>query len=68
MNIIDAVANMKSGARMVRKEWAGQYVAILYGQSYPWIIGDNNKHDTINASVYIPSIDDLSATDWMVKK
>lgn len=68
MNIIDAVANMKSGARMVRKEWSGKYISILYGQSYIWMIGDNNSHDIINANVYTPSIEDISANDWMVKK
>jgi hypothetical protein len=67
MNIIEATNNMIAGKRIVRASWAGYYLIVLPGQHFIWSIGNNNSNPTINASEYIPSIEDINATDWMIK-
>lgn len=67
MNFVDALTNMINGKKLMRQIWSGSYIAIYSGQSYIWQIGSTNKNPEPNAITYIPSIDDLLATDWMVK-
>lgn len=67
MNFVDAVNNMKDGKRMARPTWGGGfYSVILYNQNYIWQITKDNAQGT-NAIIYIPSVEDISATDWFVK-
>lgn len=68
MNFMDAVQNMIGGKRMIRTglEWGGRYIIILSGQDYIWSIGKDNMSST-NSNIFLPSIDDILAKDWIVK-
>ena len=66
MNFMDAVSNMSAGKKLIRPYWSGYYLSILSGQSYIWTLG-NTGGLTINAGIYTPSIEDINATDWVVK-
>lgn len=67
MNFIDAVGNMVTGKRLMRKIWAGYTVNILPGQGYMWSIPLKNDSGTVNAVVYLPSVEDIQSSDWVVK-
>lgn len=67
MNFIDATNNMMQGKRMVRSTWSGYYLTILSNQNYIWNVGNSNVTQTINAYLFTPSIEDILATDWIVK-
>lgn len=67
MNFNDAVNNMLNGKRMMRSNWQGYYVAIMPGQSYIWQVGSTNTKIDPNVNAYTASIEDIFATDWMVK-
>lgn len=67
MNFADAVNNMINGKKLVRPKYSGLYLAILDGQNYIWSIGTNVDRAIINANIFIPSIDDILATDYSVK-
>lgn len=66
MNFSDALFNMQEGRRMVRPNWIGNWVCILPAQKYIWNIAPSLGAN-INANIYIPTIDDLKAEDWIVK-
>jgi hypothetical protein len=66
MNFIDAMNNMLAGKRMIRMGWSGFYLIIITGQNYIWSIGKDSVNNT-NTNIYTPSIDDILATDWIVK-
>lgn len=67
MNFMDAVGNMTAGKRVIRQGWAGYYLAILNNQNYIWSIGNGTEKPVLNASLYIPTLDDIMASDWIVK-
>ena len=67
MTFIEAVNNMLAGKKMIRPGWSGYYLTILSNQNYIWEIGSSNKDPKINAAIYICSLDDILATDWIVK-
>lgn len=64
----DAVLSMQAGNKLIRPSMSGYYLTILYNQTYIWSIGSSNDSAVINASVYIPQVVDILATDWMIKK
>ncbi len=66
MNFMDAMNNMMTGKHLVRMRWSGFYLTILSGQNYIWSVGKDNVSAT-NAAIYVPSVDDICATDWIVK-
>jgi len=66
MSFMDAVNNMLAGKRMIRPSWNGYYAMILNGQNYIWTIGKDTATAT-NSNIYEPSLDDILATDWIVK-
>lgn len=68
MNFIDAVGNMLAGQRMLRSDWTGYAISILPGQSYIWSLPNKGSSPFINAAIYIPSIEDIQALDWIIKK
>ena len=67
MNFTDAVSNMCLGRKLVRPSWTGFYVTVISGQSYIWQIGNTNATPQPNAVEYVPSLSDITATDWSVK-
>lgn len=67
MDFMTAMQKIMGSFEVYRKSWSGYYVACLRGQSYLWKIGDTNQIANINASIYVPSVDDIFANDWMVK-
>ena len=67
MDFMDALQNMINGQRMMRIKWVGYWVCILPTQAYIWTIPVGGKNPAVNASIYIPTIEDLSATDWIIK-
>ncbi len=67
MNFMDAVVNMINGKRVIRATWGGFYLSILSNQDYIWNIGSGGSKPIITATIYTPSVDDMMATDWMVK-
>ncbi len=67
MNFMDAVNEMQAGKRLIRTIWTGFYVAILPNNSYIWTIPNSNTTATINASIYVASVDDMTAVDWQIK-
>lgn len=67
MNFADAVNNMINGKKLVRPKYSGLYLAILDGQNYIWEIGVNGSQAAVNAKIFIPSLDDILATDYSVK-
>lgn len=67
MNFQDAVQNMLSGKRVIRSGWGGYYLTILQGQSYIWTVPTAGNTPTVNASIFIPTVDDITATDYMLK-
>lgn len=66
MTFMDAMNNMIAGKHLIRMGWSGFYLTILSGQNYIWSVGKDSANAT-NANVYTPSIDDIFATDWIVK-
>lgn len=67
MGFMDAVNSMISGAKCVRQSWmVGFYVCILGNQSFIWNVAKDTSNTT-NSSVYVPSINDILANDWVVK-
>lgn len=66
MNFMDAVVNMINGKHVTRQGWSGFYLTILTGQNYIWSVGKDSSSST-NSNIYTPSVDDLMATDWIVK-
>lgn len=66
MNFMDAIQNMIGGKRLLRMNWSGNYLVILPGQHYIWSVGSDNINST-NSNIFTPSINDILATDWIVK-
>lgn len=66
MNFTDAVVNMVNGKRVTRPTIPGSYLAIMDGQEYIWIFTNSTK-PSVNAAIYVASLDDILATDWQVK-
>lgn len=66
MGFIDAVNNMFNGKRMIRPKWNGYYLIILDGQNFIWIISKDNVGNA-NVNIYTASIEDIQATDWIIK-
>lgn len=66
MNFTDAMQNMINGKKLIRMGWSGYYLLILSGQNYIWSVGKDSATST-NANIYCPSIDDILASDWIVK-
>lgn len=68
MNFMEAVESMQKGERLIRKTWeTGFSITILPNQTFIWSIADGGKNPTINASIYIPKIEDIFSEDWQVK-
>lgn len=69
MNFIEATTGMLNGQSMVRQKWsgAGYLVMIIKGQGYIWTMPFVNDKPTIPASLYTPSVEDILATDWIIK-
>lgn len=67
MNFMDAVMNMVNGKRLIRTGWSGMYLSILNNQNYIWSIGNGSEKPILNATLYMPSIEDIQANDWIVK-
>lgn len=67
MNFMDAVNNMQAGKKLSRLGWSGYYLVILSTQKYIWSIENGTDKPIINAGLYTPRVDDISATDWMIK-
>lgn len=68
MNFTEAVDSMVDGNMVIRKNWqTGYALAILPKQTYIWSIAEGGSNPVINASIYIPKIDDIYATDWQIK-
>ena len=67
MNFMDAVDNMIAGKKLMRRDWSGYYIVIMVAQHYIWSIGSSNTTPSINAHIYIPNIEEIYATDWMIK-
>lgn len=67
MNFNDAVNNMIAGKRLMRPHWVGYYTYILPNQSYIWTVSNSNDKPTVTANVYIASIEDILADDWILK-
>jgi len=68
MNFIDAVGNMQAGKRLMRTGWLAYAVSILPGQAYIWSIPSRNDSAVVNAAIYVPSVQDIQANDWIVKE
>lgn len=66
MNFTDAMQNMINGKKLIRMGWSGFYLIILSGQNYVWSVGKDSANAT-NANIFIPSVDDILASDWIVK-
>lgn len=66
MIFMDAVNNMIEGKHLARSGWSGYYLVILSGQNFIWSVGKDSASAT-NAVIFIPSVDDLFANDWIVK-
>ncbi len=66
MTFDEAVHSMIMGKRMIRAGWAGFYLTILHGQNYICLVGKGSMTDP-GVSNYIPSVDDLTAADWICK-
>lgn len=67
MNFMDAVSNMINGERLQRTKWQGYTVTCVLGQSYIRSVPLINTAPRIDDSIYTPSIEDIVATDWVVK-
>lgn len=67
MGFMDAVSNMLAGKRLTRPAFTGFYIAILNNQSYMWSIPNSNAGDKPSVTAFTASVDDVLATDWMVK-
>jgi|GEM_PF-6727120 hypothetical protein len=63
----DALNNMLLGKKLIRPAWSGYYATVLSNQSYIWLIASTGKTVEPNVQTYTPSVDDLQATDWVVK-
>lgn len=63
----DAINNMLSGKKLMRPKWNGYYATILTNQNYIWLIPSTNTGIKAEVQTYTPSVEDLLATDWMVK-
>lgn len=66
MDFMQAVINMQDGERMIRVNWIGFYLTILHGQNYISAIGKGDRNNP-GVSVFIPSVEDIIADDWMIK-
>lgn len=67
MGFMDALNNMILGKRMTRPAYTGSYLMIMPGQSYIWLVGNTSSSSTPNVVTYIANIDDIFASDWMIK-
>lgn len=67
MKFEEAFEYMLEGEMMARPHWAGYYATILYNQNYMWQIAQAGTTAVINATVYIPSVQDIQANDWIKK-
>jgi len=68
MNFNDAVISMQKGEQLVRTSWTGYYATVLPNPPYIWTIGTPSTSPNVNASIYIPTVEDALALDWMIKK
>jgi hypothetical protein len=66
MSFMDAVNAMIGGSRCIRQSWTSEYACILPGQNFIWLVLKDTPNST-NSSIYIPSINDILAHDWVVK-
>jgi hypothetical protein len=66
MCFMDAIASMQSGNRVMRNGWLSYWLQLLPHQNFIWSIPNGSAMPQVNASIYIPSIEDINATDWIV--
>lgn len=67
MNFMDAVNNMQAGRRLIRQGWAGYYLTMLANQNYILNVANGNDKPVVNIVLYTPTIEDILASDWIVK-
>lgn len=66
IDFYNCISHLQKGNRMLRPGWE-YYLSLMPNQSYIWIVGNGNPNPTINATIYNPSINDILATDWIMK-
>lgn len=66
MGFIEAVNSMTNGSKCIRQGWTGFYLCVLSGQNYIWAVSKDTANNT-NSSVYVASVNDILAQDWIIK-
>lgn len=67
MTLSEATTGMLLGKLAIRIGWAGYFLTILPNQNYIWSVGRGSSTPQVNAVIYIPSAEDILATDWIFK-